>query len=169
MKQFIWLACLMVLITGLLNSCGSIRPGSINHRDSVRIDAEDNYFQQGARSRTLSVDNQNLDYDHKKQSYKVLDETYGQPTPNGGMVGGIAINDWSQHKIRFFIPNDILDETVGPGQTIGIDLPIGDYTLTCYDMSSIKDVVVLSEKRLSVTNRKNKGYLGTKYYFVLQR
>ncbi len=169
MKNLVLFLCLLALTISLLSSCGSLRTSSINKRDDINLEHD----QLNLESHDLSNQRQQLNLEVDKQSWTIQEKSYGPKSPAAGMMTGIAVNEYLQRNVWYFIPgtlgaDPILDQVVGPGQTLSVELPIGQYTVIYYE-DGIDGFSERGRIRLTVTSKKNKGWYGANHYFVLHK
>lgn len=169
MRKLVFLACLAVVIAGLLSSCGSLRPSSINTRDDNALETETEYDKLGVRSTTLDVDNKALDNTIKEQSFNL--ESGGYANSNAtGWKEGIVKNRYDGRQVRFDVVRGkslVSSYILQGGQAAIIDrLPIGKYKVNYYEYT-VKGEYLENSTNLDVTNKANRSYQGQKYFWVI--
>jgi len=158
---------LVVFFSLLAAGCGSIRPGSINARDDLRLRRE-------AATVANQIQNDSLDFAIKRQSF-LGGESALRGTDTGLTRPGLIINRYNNRKVKFEI---VRDGRIVAAYTLGgsgqgpfeqnARLPIGRYAVNFYDFT-VKGQYLTRTESLEVTNQANQfGPDGTAHHFIIQ-
>lgn len=169
MKKIVFFLCLAVLIGGLLDSCGGLRPSSMNTINDIEIAQRRNDQQTKKTKDSLARADEKTDVDTRKQLFKTITGGDRNAAANN-LVLGLVINRYDARQVKFLVKSGkitvasyIIDGSKPP---LPKKLPLGNYKVEQWEYT-VKGLFLETSWDITVTNEPLESYNGIDYHFVI--